>query len=323
VAVRTDKDARKVGYLVAALNLVTPPFFFLPAMAARQFLPATTDPNVVYGLLCRELLPVGMVGLLVAAMFSATLSTLSGDYNALSAVLTSDVWKRFVAPRASERALVWVGRLMTVVVGLLALAVAFVVLRSGGKKDLFDQMVTLFGIFLPPIAIPMLAGLMSRRASNLGALSALVAGVTVGLAAYFTREYAAPTTDLATWLKRLDVMTAATTLAALAGLIAGSWLRPGNAAAQQRTAEFLDRLRAPESATADGEEDTVPPSSSPLIVGGLLVVLLGALLAVAVLASALPAGAGVSLAVGVGLMAVGGALAALGRRQARRGSRQS
>ncbi len=110
--VPSEKDAKKVGWLVVALNVITPPLMFLPAMLARFFLPELGDFNQAYPSLCVALLPVGMLGLVVAAMFSATMSMLSTDYNVCASVLTNDVYRRLIHPKASERRLVFVGRIM-------------------------------------------------------------------------------------------------------------------------------------------------------------------------------------------------------------------
>ena len=67
--VRDEGEARKVGLFVAFLILVGTPLFFLPAMAARQFLP-DADPKSIYATLCTTLLPSGALGLIIAAMFS-------------------------------------------------------------------------------------------------------------------------------------------------------------------------------------------------------------------------------------------------------------
>ncbi|MBI4578320.1 MAG: sodium transporter, partial [Planctomycetes bacterium] len=141
--VPTEKDARKVGWLVVFLNIIGPPLMFLPAMAARSFLGDLSDEAQVYPLMCAKLLPAGMFGLVIAAMFSATMSMLSGDYNVVASVLTNDVYRRLLRPSAAGRELVLVGRIMTLVVGLLSLGIVFVLLGGKGEKQ-FQNMVTLF-----------------------------------------------------------------------------------------------------------------------------------------------------------------------------------
>ncbi len=86
-----ERDALKVGWLVVGLYLVTAPALFVPAMAGRQFLTGVEDVGQVYAVLCAELLPTGLLGLIIAAMFAATMSSLSSDYNVCAGVLTNDV----------------------------------------------------------------------------------------------------------------------------------------------------------------------------------------------------------------------------------------
>jgi SSS family solute:Na+ symporter len=183
-SVPTIRDARKVGYMMAVLNVLTAPIMMLPALAAVVFLPGIQDPNSVYATLCQNLLPVGMKGMMIAAMFSATMSALSGEYNALASVLTNDVYRRLIARDATEKQLVLIGRFSTLAVGLACMGVAFIIVSGIGESDLFETMVKVFSIFLPPVAIPMLVGLVSRRVSKAGGLAGLLLGIGVGLAAF-------------------------------------------------------------------------------------------------------------------------------------------
>ena len=67
---KSERDAKKAGYLVAILLFVGPPLFFFPAMAARIFLPGIHDAelNGVYAVVCRNVLPAGLMGLVIAAI---------------------------------------------------------------------------------------------------------------------------------------------------------------------------------------------------------------------------------------------------------------
>ncbi|HNT88655.1 MAG TPA: hypothetical protein PKL84_12395, partial [Candidatus Hydrogenedentes bacterium] len=182
-AVRTDSDARRVGYLVAVLTLVTMPLILLPAFAAR-LLPETIAPNSVYATVCKQLLPAGMVGMVIAAMFSATMSTLSSDYNAAAAVITKDIYARLFTRDGEPRAPVLAGRIATLIVGLIALGIALLLARLPGEVELVKIMAELFSVLLPPVAVPMMFGLLTRRVSNAGGLGGFLAGACCGLAAY-------------------------------------------------------------------------------------------------------------------------------------------
>ena len=173
---KSEKDAKKMAYLVAALLFLGPPIFFFPAMAARVFLPGIPEEqmNGVYALVCREVLPVGMIGMVIAAMFSATMSSLAGNFNAAAAVLTNEL---------RLKGMVW-ARVMTILVGGAVIALTFVMQYAQGADDLFNVSNKVFGVFLPPVAIPMLCGIFVRRFSKRSGLMGLVGGIAVGLAIF-------------------------------------------------------------------------------------------------------------------------------------------
>ena len=205
---RSDGDARKMAYLVAVLLFLGPPLFFFPAMAARVFLPdlPESEMNGVYALLCREVLPIGMMGLVVAAMFAATMSSLAGNFNAAAAVMVNELYLRF-SKSPSPQAKMVAARVATVVVGSLVVALTFVMQYAQGADDLFNLSNKVFGVLLPPIALPMLGGLLVRRLSRRAGMSGLIGGAAFGLALFaagvrwpFLREmiWAFPLTAAAT-----------------------------------------------------------------------------------------------------------------------------
>ncbi|MBN1590608.1 MAG: hypothetical protein JW888_13925 [Pirellulales bacterium] len=178
--VANEREAIKVGWLVTFLNLIGPPLMFLPAIAAQYFL-GDVPGKEVYPRLCISLLPAGVLGLVIAAMFAATMSMLSSDYNVCAGVLTNDVYRRLFRPDASQKQLVLVGRAMTLVVGGFALGAAMLMSTLTGE-GLFKAMVTLFGVVTAPVGVPMILGLLSRRVTNLAALVGWFVGIVVGLA---------------------------------------------------------------------------------------------------------------------------------------------
>jgi SSS family solute:Na+ symporter len=280
--VPTETDALKVGWLVVALNIIGPPLMYLPAMAARQFLPELADEAHVYPLLCAKLLPAGMLGLVIAAMFSATMSMLSSDYNVCASVLTNDIYRRLLRPHASDRELVLVGRLMTLLIGLLALGIALFLLGRSGEK-MFRTMVTLFSVASAPVGIPMVAGLLSRKATNAGALTGLVCGLVLGLILLVRLE---DETHLfgAVWQKE-NLLFISTSLVTLITMILVSALKPTGQQERDRVESFHERLAKP---VGELEQDNViqsPKGSavlSPFRVVGISIVFI-ALMMIAVL----------------------------------------
>ncbi len=271
--VPTEKDARKVGWLVVALNIVSPPLMFLPAMAGRYFLEGVTDEKQVYPMLCATLLPVGMMGLVIAAMFSATMSMLSSDYNVCANVLTNDVYRRLIRPEASQRELVAVGRISTLLVGVVSIVLAFAMIGLGGE-DMFRTMITLFSIATAPVGIPMLAGLLWHRVTNFAAQGGFLYGVLTGLSLYAVL----PGTMViaGTAVKQESIILFATAGMTALMMVVFSKLAPPEAGEMVRIKRFHAKL---ETRIGGLPEDIQPPRQgravSPFRVVGVCLVLIG------------------------------------------------
>ena len=246
-------------------------------------------------------------------MFSATMSMLSSDYNVCASVLTNDVYRRYVRPIASHRELLLIGRVMTLLVGMTTLGVALLMAEVGGE-DLFRNMVKLFSIATAPVAIPMMAGLLSRRVTNRGALAGFLAGLMVGLFVFFFCPDAFEV--LGVECKKENAIVWATTVVTLVMMSLTSWLDQPDPAARQRTDAFLERLSMPigEDAgdkTANSWSDA--RQISPFRVVGASTTAIGLML----LAVSPWVGGGlafgVDVSVGLGLVVAGGLMVALGR----------
>jgi Na+/proline symporter len=237
-----EKDAVKVGGLVFVLSVIGPPLILLPVIAARQFLTGVEESGQVYPILCAHVLPAGILGLVVAAMFSATMSMMSSDYNVCAGVLTNDVYRRYVRPGASAKELVVVGRLMTLVMGVSTMAVAFMMLGSGGE-DLFRNMVKLFSIAVVPVAIPMMAGLLSRRTTTRSIWFGFSAGFAAGLLVFFLCPDSFVLFD-ANW-KKENAIVWITTAVTTTAMVLTNWLQRPDAVEQKRIDGFLNRLEVP------------------------------------------------------------------------------
>ena len=159
-SVKDESATRKLGYLSALLLFIFPIIFLLPAIAAVDILPNLADPEQAYVSVAIELLPAGLLGLMIAAMFSATMSSLNSEFNVMSGVLTNDIYKRLIHPHASEERLMWVARINIVLVGFVVVFGALFVGELGGA---FEANKLLTGLFALPLAIPLVLGLLFRK----------------------------------------------------------------------------------------------------------------------------------------------------------------
>lgn len=309
-----EKDAYKVGGLVFVLNIIGPPLILLPVMLATEFLPGVDQPKQVYPMLCRYLLPAGMLGLVIAAMFSATMSMLSSDYNVCAAVLTNDVYRRYLRPAAGERELVQVGRGMTLLVGLISLGVAFSMGDASGE-GLFRNMVTLFSVAAPPVAVSMLLGLLTRRVSNEGAIVGFLLGIVTGLALFIWGSDSIDVLGLV--VKKENAIVWSTTLVTLGSTLSVSWLAPPSPAQQKRIDGFLYRLTVP---IGQHEGDAIPAPGeqrplSPFRIVGVSTGIIGLMVLGVSIAIKGALALKVNLILGTCLLLTGALLAYAGRRR--------
>ncbi|MDG1358519.1 MAG: sodium/solute symporter [Akkermansiaceae bacterium] len=133
-----------------------------------------------YVKLIQDLVPIGVRGLFLAALFGAIQSTVNSVLNSTSTIITFDIYRRLLRPQCSDRQLVRVG----VIASILVLAVAifiggFIDVLGGG---LFEYVISLYVLFAPPFAAVFLLGILWRRVTAPAALATIVIGMTAGLA---------------------------------------------------------------------------------------------------------------------------------------------
>ncbi len=158
LCVPSKRDARKSTYLFGALYLISPILWLLPPMIHRITDPGV-DPEQAYILSCQAVLPIGMVGLMLAAMFSATASMVSSQLNVFSGVLTNDIYKP-LAKRTDARAMIRAGRFFTVLLGAVLIVIALEIEKLGQVKDLIISVTELMVV---PLLAPSLWGLFSKK----------------------------------------------------------------------------------------------------------------------------------------------------------------
>ncbi|GAB3643791.1 sodium:solute symporter family transporter [Spirosoma arcticum] len=174
---KSETDGQKLAGLSAILFFIFPIIFLFPPLAARVILPNLENPEMAYVSLCLKLLPEGIMGLMIAAMFAATMSVLSAEYNVTASVLTRDIYQRVFRPNASGKEALLVGRVMTLLVGCIVTVGALFVAGFGGA---FEANKLLAGIFSVPMIIPVIFGLLLRKPQPWGALATLFLGTILG-----------------------------------------------------------------------------------------------------------------------------------------------
>ena len=120
-------------------------------------------------------LPIGVTGLIVAALIAAAISSLDSDLNCLSAVGVEDYYKRFW-PNSTDAQQLFMGKLFVLISGIGALGVASFYLLAG-NKGVLGIIFNLYAIFSGGIAGMFLLGLFSKRANKQGLYFGIAASV--------------------------------------------------------------------------------------------------------------------------------------------------
>lgn len=170
-----ERQASKAARLSGILYLIWPLILFFPMWAAPLLLPDLANPSESYGILTMQLLPAGLVGLVIASLFANTMSMTSSDINTISAVITRDILPAVSNKFKNEKTSLATARITTFVFTVLTILVAFQYEQFGGVLGLI---ISWFGALVGPIAIPLLFGVIPafRNCGPTAAISSIAAG---------------------------------------------------------------------------------------------------------------------------------------------------
>jgi solute:Na+ symporter, SSS family len=189
-AVRDEKAAKKVALLSGVLFIAGAILWCLPPMIARivgldvesaaSTLNFSRPEEASYIAIAMAVLPTGLVGMLIAAIFAASVTSIDSTYNYLAAILSRDVYQRVFHRDASPRAQMIIGRLSTMFIGLI---VIFVASFYASIKDMgvFEIMILVSGLIVVPANVPVMIGLVYKRTPSWIAMLVMTAGLSVGL----------------------------------------------------------------------------------------------------------------------------------------------
>ena len=127
----------------------------------------------------QEVVPMGVRGLFLAALFGAIQSTVQAVLNSTATIFTLDIYQPLVRPTASEKDLVWVGRIAAVAFLALAILLALLIAQLGA--GLFNYVQTLYAFFAPPFGAIFLLGILFRRINGNGATAGVLLGFLVAV----------------------------------------------------------------------------------------------------------------------------------------------
>jgi SSS family solute:Na+ symporter len=210
---KNEKESRRGTIFGAYLKLLPVFLFLIPGMIAFAlhqkyagdggFLPLLADgtPNAdaAFPTLVAKILPAGVKGLVVCGILAALMSSLASLFNSSAMLFTIDFWKR-LKPQTSEKSLVRIGQIATVVIVVLGI-LWIPIMRSVGNV-LYNYLQDVQSVLAPGIAAAFLLGITWKRASAKGGMWGLLSGIIIGLTRLGAKVYYSNATDAGdSWFK--------------------------------------------------------------------------------------------------------------------------
>lgn len=192
LAVRNERHARLAVIFPMLGMIVLPIIAFIPPIATSILVPdiaamypyLNNPSEASYIAAALMVLPPGMTGMLVCAIFAATLTSLNSALSVKASVLTRNVYYVLLRPEATERELLWIGRASTVLLGVVMMAIG---LGFQTLKDLplFELTLALAGLLGMPMTVPLLLGLFIRRSPDWSGWGTVLFGTTASCLCWF------------------------------------------------------------------------------------------------------------------------------------------
>ena len=149
----------------------------IPGVVARHLFPGLERPDMVYPTMVLRLMPIGLLGVMLAALVSALTSTLSAILNSTSTLFTMDFYSK-LRPNSSSQQLVRIGKLTSCIIIIIAALWAPQIGRFGSLLKYYQEMLSYIA---PPIVATFLLGVFSRRVNAQGAFIGLVSGLVMAI----------------------------------------------------------------------------------------------------------------------------------------------
>ncbi len=204
VAARDERTVRH-SFLLTGVPIEWPLFAIgstLIGMIAHMLLPELTDAELATPTLIMTLLPPGLAGFVIAAYIAAVMSTADSALIGPVAIVTNDIYRKRLRPEASHASVVRVARVTTLVLGTLAIGIAYLV------PNVLDLMLYAYTFGAAGLFFPMLGLLFWRRTTARGAFWSMLAGGGSAVAWAVAGEPYGFAASYAGWVVGLPVLVA-------------------------------------------------------------------------------------------------------------------
>lgn len=271
---KDTKNASRAAIFAAILMGVGSIVFFIPPWAAAILYPdaAAAFPELgkkagdaVFLVFAQNAMPVGTVGLLLAGLFAATMSSMDSSLNKAAGIFVRSVYQPLLAKRglvADDKKLLRVGMLVSTITGCLVILSALY-LQSLKELSLFDLMMQTSTLIQVPLLVPLILGILIKRTPNWAPWATVAVGMCVSwyMANIFSPQWIAGWLDLDPFTRReMSDISLMTTIGAHLFITAGFFLatqlvyKEDKDAYRAETDAFFKDLETPVISASDHDE---------------------------------------------------------------------
>lgn len=179
-SVDTPKSASKVAFLFAGLYILSPVLWMLPPMIYQTINPGLTglETENAYLMVCKQVLPAGLMGLILTGMYFSTSASANTALNVVSAVFTNDIYKGTINPKASDAQLMKIARRSSWCFGFGMIVIALIVPYIGGIVEFTLSVGAITG---GPLLAPPIWALFSKRITGKATIWITMVSLAVNL----------------------------------------------------------------------------------------------------------------------------------------------
>lgn len=180
------ESTRSVAKGLVLAGIITTPFALLwnlPGLAARILYPNLANADSAVPILIANLIPNIVLGLVVVGLLSSQLSTISGNLNGVATIFASDVYENVINRKATDKDVLRIARIITLLTGIGMILFAYLVPILGGAVNAYLTIIAIMD--MPLFVIAVVYGLLWKRVNWQGAVTGYVLGAISGIIGQF------------------------------------------------------------------------------------------------------------------------------------------
>ena len=276
-----EAEARKVSLMCSLLFIAGIMIWTIPPMVVRYLYPDLSQivslPNPhesAYVVIALHVLPHGLIGLMIAAIFAAAMSAIDSQYNVISGVVTKDIIQKLFRRDLDEKKLLRVGQLATLAIGMIVISLSLEMAKSG--QGSFKTMMKLSSLTGTPLATPLLLGFIYRKAPGWSYVFSFACSGFVALLCAFSPPVSGYLAGLGSAME-FTLTTFAIFFAGLGAFFISPLVFKSSPAEKKRIGNFFAKLGTPVDVDTEIAESEIDNSKMARLVG-LMSIILGAII---------------------------------------------